>query len=567
MTSRTTRSTLLLGEPRQRFLAVACLHDPVPVPFERVRQECLDRVLVVDEEDCRGVRHRSGSERRAAAGPPTIAPRWKRLGPEARRRPPRRGTVDRPLNARLVRVSSLIVVPALLALLFSVSATGTLPRPPLEPLFDQDTAASLVTELTPQFPSRIPGTQGDVDAALWFSQSIAAFGLEVEEDVWAEDIPELGRVELHNVVAVIPGRSRRPPSSSLLIETTRARTRPYGDNASGTAALIELARGLRPSRSRRDAASHSERSFSSRRTEARTAAPGRRGSPSSRRYADAAFAAIVLDGLGRRRPSEGGDRRGPAPLSRAGARADGAQRASRSRPGPSPTSPASRHSSSTSGSRLRTAEQGRLLAYGIAAVTLTTEERGEPAFPVGDPATARLGPDQLGASGRATEVLVGSIDASVGAAFRTPDNVFLRDRVASGWAVRLTLLIAVVPFALGALDLLVRTRRRRLPLAPAVRALRTRGPVLAVRRPSPLARRRRRDPPDRRRAPTPDIRLRRDRLARGRPRPRRHRARLRVAPASPSSDVCGSGNGRGASRRLLRRARLACVRRVRHRVS
>jgi hypothetical protein len=62
----------------------------------------------------------------------------------------------------------------------------------------------------------------------------------------------------------------------------------------------------------------------------------------------------------------------------------------------------------------------------------------------------------------------------VSAAFRTPDSVFLRDRVASGWTVRLTLLIAVVPFALGALDLLVRTRRRRLPLAPAVRALRTR---------------------------------------------------------------------------------------------
>src|SRR5207247_2785127 len=54
------------------------------------------------------------------------------------------------------------------------------------------------------------------------------------------------------------------------------------------------------------------------------------------------------------------------------------------------------------------------------------------------------------------------------------DSVFFRDRVASGWAARLTLVVATVPFALGALDLLVRSRRRRLPLAPAGRALRSR---------------------------------------------------------------------------------------------
>jgi hypothetical protein len=76
--------------------------------------------------------------------------------------------------------------------------------------------------------------------------------------------------------------------------------------------------------------------------------------------------------------------------------------------------------------------------------------------------------------GKATEALVGSIDASVSAAFRTPDSIFLGDRVASGWALRLTLLVAVVPFALGVLDLLVRSRRRRLALAPALRAMRTR---------------------------------------------------------------------------------------------
>jgi hypothetical protein len=118
-------------------------------------------------------------------------------------------------------------------------------------------------------------------------------------------------------------------------------------------------------------------------------------------------------------------------------------------------------------------EQGRLLAAGIAALTLTTAERGDPPIPVGDPA-GPLSTRQLGALGRATEALVGSIDTSVGAAFRTPDSIFFGDRVASGWAVRLTLIVAVVPFALGVLDLLVRSRRRRLPLTPAIRALRAR---------------------------------------------------------------------------------------------
>ena len=58
---------------------------------------------------------------------------------------------------------------------------------------------------------------------------------------------------------------------------------------------------------------------------------------------------------------------------------------------------------------------------------------------------------------------------------REPDSSSQRvARAASGWSVRLFLVLGIVPFALGLVDLLVRVRRRRLPLAPAVRALRTR---------------------------------------------------------------------------------------------
>jgi hypothetical protein len=118
-------------------------------------------------------------------------------------------------------------------------------------------------------------------------------------------------------------------------------------------------------------------------------------------------------------------------------------------------------------------EQGPFLRRGVAAITLTTSEKSDPAVPAGDPDTP-LSVQRLGQFGRATEALVGSLDASVGGAFRTPDSLFLSDRAASGWAVRLTLVLCVVPFALGVSDLLVRCRRRGLPLAPAFRGLRAR---------------------------------------------------------------------------------------------
>jgi hypothetical protein len=76
--------------------------------------------------------------------------------------------------------------------------------------------------------------------------------------------------------------------------------------------------------------------------------------------------------------------------------------------------------------------------------------------------------------------LLSSLDASVGGSFRTPDSLFIGERAASGWTVRLVLVLAVVPFALGLVDLLVRGRRRRLPFAPALRAIRSRLGLMLV---------------------------------------------------------------------------------------
>jgi Zn-dependent M28 family amino/carboxypeptidase len=390
--------------------------------------------------------------------------------PRRRRPRPRRGTVDRPLNARLVRASALIVAPAALALLFSISTTGTLPPPSLEPVFDGAAAGELASRLTAEYPSRIPGTPEAGEAAGWFGETISAFGFTVENDVWSEDVPDLGHVELTNVVAVVPGQSER----SIVVvahRDNRGTALAYGDNASGTAALIELARGFAP----RGATIAPRPSRTLVLVSTDGGAYGGAGAArfaGQSRFAEGAFAAVVLDGIaGRGRPRiaiAGDEPRSPAPafLRTAAARV-------REQVGIEPSLASVPTQLVDLGIPFAAGEQGPFLGAGVAALTLTTDEAGDPPIPFGDRGTV-VSIERLEALGRATESLVGSIDTSLGAAFRTPDTIFLGDRAASGWAVRVTLIVAVVPFALGVLDLVVRSRRRTLPLRPAARALRAR---------------------------------------------------------------------------------------------
>jgi hypothetical protein len=118
-------------------------------------------------------------------------------------------------------------------------------------------------------------------------------------------------------------------------------------------------------------------------------------------------------------------------------------------------------------------EQAPFLARSIPALTVTTEEPGEPRVPVGDP-SAVTSSRQLERLGRAVQSLLASLDAGGEVAQRARDDVYVGDRVIPGWTIRVTLFAAIVPFLVGTADLVVRARRRRLPLAPAVRALRTR---------------------------------------------------------------------------------------------
>ena len=397
--------------------------------------------------------------------PAYYSPAMEAARPRGQRRRERRGTVDRPLNTRLVRVGSLVLAPAIFALLFSISPTSALQRPQLEPVFDAAAAATLATELSTEFPSRVPGSDEAASAARWYGETISALGLEVEEDVWTADLVDLGEVELRNLVTVVPGRSEE--AIVLVAHRDNAGTgQRRGENASGTAALIELARGFAPQRAVPTPLPNRTLILVS--TDAGAyggagAAHFARTSP----HAPQALAAVVLDGLGGRgRPrlaiaGDGSNSPARTLVKTASARVT-------EQVGRAPAMASVLTQLVDFAVPYAAAEHGPFVAEGIAAISLTTD-----ASAAGDlPGVLSVG--RLGQLGRATEALLGSIDTSARVAFQTPDVVFLEDRAASGWTVRLVLIVAIVPFALGILDLVARGRRRGLPFIPALRALRTR---------------------------------------------------------------------------------------------
>ncbi len=353
----------------------------------------------------------------------------------------------------------LVVIPAVLAFLFSISTTGALPRSPLDPLFDAGSAASFAETFATLYPSRVPGSEGAREATRWYRETIASVGLQTEEDVWTDELADLGSVELRNVVTVVPGRSEE--TIVLVAHRDNAGAEePLGENASGTATLIELARGFAPQELGPDPLPQRTLVLVS------TAAGAFGGAGAARFVAESPFAqhaiaVVVLDDLGRGRPRlaiAGDDPVSPARTLVRTATARVAEEV-----GVRPSLPSVPAQLVGLGVPFALDEQGRFLAGGHSAVTLTTDGSGAA------PAAERLG--QLG---RATEALVSSLDTSVGGAFRTPDSLFFADRAVSGWTARLALVLSIVPFALGVVDLIVRGRRRGLPFAPALRAQRSR---------------------------------------------------------------------------------------------
>jgi hypothetical protein len=368
-----------------------------------------------------------------------------------------------------VRTSLLVVVVPLLILALTTSRGGQLRVPELPPSFDGGAARQLTVELARLVPSRVPGSPTDATAAQWFTQTLAQYGIRTQEDVWWQHVPGLGRVQLRNVAAVVDGSA---DGSILLVahrDTSGVGTG-ANDNASGTAALIQLARaystagstGLGPK------PLHTLVFLS---TDA-----GAWGDLGAKRFARSplarnVLAAVVLDGLaGNASPrldTSGDGGRAPAPslVRTAVARV-------REQTGAEPRLPSVIRQLVDLGLPFGFGDQAPLLGAHIAAVRLTTADdsgRSDVRDHVSSLDTTRLA--QLGA---ASQSLLGSLDAAGELAQGTGGDLDVRGRIVRGWALALVLISLLVPFSAGVLDLLARARRTGAPLAPAFRAVRRR---------------------------------------------------------------------------------------------
>src|SRR5215470_11339993 len=173
---------------------------------------------------------------------PTIALHMTLTRTPAGRRRARRGSVERPVNGRLYRASFAVVLLPLLLLAFTTSRPGVLGAPTLPPSFDSVGAKALATEFATSYPDRAPGSAGALGAATWVRDQFRSFGLPIQTDSWQQRLPDGPVAKLENIWAVAPGQSKN--AIVVMAHRDNSGIGPgANDNASGTAALVELARG------------------------------------------------------------------------------------------------------------------------------------------------------------------------------------------------------------------------------------------------------------------------------------------------------------------------------------
>lgn len=378
--------------------------------------------------------------------------------------------MEQPINGRLVRAALLLVVPALLLTSFTVTRQGPLPAPVLPPSFDVASAVATTRELALDHPSRVPGTALADGAARWYREKLALYGLEAREDTWEEDVPGLGQRRLRNIVTVVPGSSD-DVIVFLAHRDNTGRGPGANANASGTAALIELARGYARlgTVAGRPQPQHTLVFLSS--------DGGAYGGYGAARFAsssalrDRLIAVVSLDGIaGRARPRlavSGFGSRSPAPALVRTASVRVAEQTTRE-----PAHPDWLTQLVDLGIPFGYGEQAAFLGRGISAVRLATVGEGAGNAAADTPESLDL--VRFERLGRAAEALLSSLDASVALAGDTAGSLYLGDRTVRGWAIELVLLASLVPFLVGSIDLYARCRKRGLSLRGGWLGLRTR---------------------------------------------------------------------------------------------
>jgi hypothetical protein len=386
----------------------------------------------------------------------------------------RHGSLERPVSGRLYRGTWLLVGIPLLIAAFSVGKPTPLRPavPTLPPAFDKLRAATLARELARNYPDRTAGSLGARGAREWFAEQVSP-GLRVRREPFEADIPGRGKTKLVNLVLTIPGRS--PQALAVVAHLDDHGTGPgANDNASGVAALIELARsyggaitGNSPPGTTVAVPAHTLLFVATDGGE-----DGGLGARDfARKYRDRVLATVVLDSIGGSaspRLEIAGDTAREASaelLETASARVE-------EQVGARPRRPGGISQLLSLAFPLTLYEQGPLLTHGVPALTLTTAGANRP-NPLTD-TPERLNGGRLAQIGRSTQELLRALDQGAELVSGTSSFIYLGPRVLRGWAVELVLLAMLLPFVIPVVDLFARSRRRHVPIAPALRSYRSR---------------------------------------------------------------------------------------------
>jgi len=387
-----------------------------------------------------------------------------------RRRRPRRGSLQRPVSSRIYRAGFAGVVVALLVAAFTVGRPEPLPDPKLAPSFDEASAVQFASEFARVNPSRTPGSPGAVGASTWVTERLSDYGLKAHRQAFRAPIAGLGERELVNLIAIIPGRS--PEAIVVLAHRDNLGIAPgANDNASGTGALLELARNVAST-----SLSHTLVLVST-----DGGAFGGIGAEALARDSEvlrqiigvrASIAAVVnLDGLGGAGPPRllfSGETARTAATALVATASDSIREQTREEP----EVPAALSQLVDLAFPFSLYEHAPFVARGIPAVTLTTSGVRPP--PAQTDTVDRLRGERLGLLGRSAQSLIASLDGAPEVASGTQSYLALGSRFLRGWTIQFFLLMALLPFLATVVDLFARSRRRRVPLLPALRSLRSR---------------------------------------------------------------------------------------------
>jgi hypothetical protein len=345
-------------------------------------------------------------------------------------------------DPRIYRGGLVVVALAALVLLFSFDNQQSALTSTLAPdAFSGQNAFATMTNLAKAYPDRTPGTSGDYDVADYVDQKLTQFGFAPSTDTFSARTAN-GRRTLENVIGVRPGMES---GSVVVIAHRDASGSPSTASISGTATLIELARDLEGETLHR--------------TVVLASTSGSEGTAGAIRLAQKLGgpidSVIVLGDLA------SAHLRQPVivPWSQG-------QQVAPSRLRNTLSSALNQQTSITSGGTslfgqfahlafpLTLTEQGPFGARGIPAVLLSLSgERGPAAN------AAISGPNQLTSVGQAVLSAVSALNSGPTVPAASP-YVLFDNKVVPGWAISVFVLALVVPVLLTTIDGIARALRR-----------------------------------------------------------------------------------------------------------